>query len=64
MRRKKISIIGALVLGLVMSGCGSVATRLEPNRLNAVETVTGTINFGNAAGSTNVNSAQKLEMTI
>lgn len=59
MKRKKISIIGALVLGLVMSGCGSVATRLEPNRLNAVETVTGTINFGSAAGSTNVNSASK-----
>ena len=54
MRRKKISVIGALVLGLVMSGCGSVATRLEPNRLNANYT-DALIKFGSASGSTPVN---------
>ena len=56
MRRKKISIIGALVLGLVMSGCGSVATRLEPNKLKAGNPAPGTYEFTITASDFNTTS--------
>lgn len=61
MRRKKISIIGALVLGLVMSGCGSVATHLEPVKLKleAGQTL-ASLNIADYATANNVSSGSKV----
>lgn len=64
MRRKKISIIGALVLGLVMSGCGSVATRLEKDKLNTLTNVSTVTKSISEISGTTTNGTQKASLVV